>query len=77
MVTSEDARCNKPGKAIFEQILKTVSGDKVLMVGDSLREDVIGASSLGMHTIWLNRKEGEGSTNFLPVSYTHLMIFYG
>ena len=55
--TSEDARSYKPRGEIFRLALDAagVAPDEVLHIGDSLESDVQGASSLGIHAVWLNR----------------------
>ena len=58
-ITSESVRAYKPHPQIFRAALKVlgVSPEDVVHVGDSLNEDVAGASRLGMHTIWVNRAD--------------------
>jgi putative hydrolase of the HAD superfamily len=48
----------KPDAKMFDSIIKKfkVSSREVLMVGDSLRSDIAGAKSAGMHSAWINRK---------------------
>lgn len=55
--TSEDAECYKPAKEIFELALKKTgfSSSYVIHIGDSLSSDVMGAESIGIRAIWLNR----------------------
>ncbi|MCL2702964.1 MAG: HAD family hydrolase [Defluviitaleaceae bacterium] len=57
IMSSEAARCNKPELAIFKSALERlrISPQNVLMVGDSIKEDVLPAQSLGMQALWLNR----------------------
>lgn len=45
----------KPNTALFEQVLVDweLSADQVVMVGDTLKEDIVGAQNSGMHQIWL------------------------
>lgn len=47
----------KPDKKMFDCILKKtrVLPSEVLMVGDSLRSDIIGAKKAKMHNCWINR----------------------
>lgn len=56
VVTSEDARCCKPSPAIFERALKQLdlSADRLLMVGDSLTEDIMAANRCGIPALFLN-----------------------
>lgn len=48
----------KPDKKMFQTVLKhfKVKESEALMVGDSLRSDIFGAQSMGMHNAWINRK---------------------
>jgi putative hydrolase of the HAD superfamily len=48
----------KPNPVMFNSVLKkmNVSPEESLMVGDSLRRDVVGAQNIGMHGCLLNRK---------------------
>ena len=45
----------KPDVRLFEQVLAEwgLSADQVVMVGDTLAEDIVGAKKAGMHQIWL------------------------
>ena len=54
---SESARIYKPAKGAFEHILKllNVSAECSWYVGDHLYDDVLGANSVGMTTVWINR----------------------
>ena len=56
ILSSEDLQCNKPDVKAFQracEILNTPA-ENVLMVGDSLTEDIHGATSYGMQAIWIN-----------------------
>lgn len=57
VVTSEAARCYKPGAEIFRRALRElgIPPDRALHIGDSLHSDVAGASGLGIVTAWLRR----------------------
>lgn len=45
----------KPDVRLFEQVLERweLNGEQVVMVGDTLGEDIIGAQKAGLHQIWL------------------------
>ena len=45
----------KPNTALFEQVLVDwdLPAEQVVMVGDTLNEDIVGAQNTGMHQIWL------------------------
>ena len=62
VLTSEDLQCNKPNKKCFQSAceLLNVSPKNILMIGDSLTEDIYGAADFGMQAIWINTKK---STN--------------
>src|SRR5438445_9633804 len=59
VITSESVRAYKPRPPIFQAALKVLraSPAEVVHVGDSLNEDVAGASRLGMRAIWVNRAD--------------------
>ena len=62
VVLAQDVRVAKPDRRIF-QITAQRAGcplEQLLHVGDSLEQDVAGAGTAGVHTVWLNR---EGLTN--------------
>jgi len=48
----------KPSPVIFEHALQemAVSPCDAVMIGDSLDGDIAGAQSVGLHTIWINRR---------------------
>ncbi len=58
VVSSEDAKCYKPGAGIFDRALDAlnVSADRVVHVGDSLHSDIDGAQQRGIQAVWLNRQ---------------------
>lgn len=57
ILSSEDSHCNKPNIKIFQRAceLLNVSPGHVLMIGDSLSEDVYGALNSGMQALWINK----------------------
>ncbi|GAA0414083.1 MAG: HAD family hydrolase [Bacillota bacterium] len=56
----------KPDASIFQHALDIleVEKDKVIMVGDNLNTDILGASRIGIDSIWINREDIEN--NGLP-----------
>ncbi|MEO6222345.1 MAG: HAD-IA family hydrolase [Vicinamibacterales bacterium] len=56
MVTSEEAGVSKPGRAIFEQALKSVGAQPTdaVMLGDAWGADVEGARAAGVTPVWFN-----------------------
>lgn len=57
VITSEDSRCYKPNRKIFDDALAAVgvSADEAVVVGDSQTADVLGAHNAGIRSIWINR----------------------
>lgn len=57
IVISGDFRKGKPDPAIFEFALNKIGleKDEVLMVGDNLMTDILGANRTGIKSVWLNR----------------------
>lgn len=53
----------KPDKGIFEHALSLVSlqKDEVIMVGDNLNTDILGANRAGIKSVWINREQKERS----------------
>jgi len=59
ILSSEDLQCTKPNAKCFQRACELLhtSTEHVLMIGDSLTEDVYGAISFGMQAIWINSKK--------------------
>lgn len=69
VITSEEARSQKPNPAIFEYTFKKLGiteKSKVLMVGDSLTSDIQGGNKFGIDTCWFNPNQKENTTTILP-----------
>lgn len=60
VMTSAEAGFSKPAPDIFDAAIARLglSADRVLLVGDSLEEDVEGARRAGLHAALIDRKEG-------------------
>jgi 2-haloalkanoic acid dehalogenase type II len=56
--TSEKIKAYKPSKIFFEKILKKIkfNKDEILFIGDSLEDDIIGANTIGLKTVLIDRK---------------------
>lgn len=59
VVTSEEVGIEKPSPKIFERALLKLQTqkDEVIMIGDNLKKDCIGAKDFGIKSFWLNRGE--------------------
>ncbi|ARU49518.1 HAD family hydrolase [Sulfurospirillum diekertiae] len=65
IVTSEEAGREKPHPYMFLSALNklNMNPNQVCMIGDSYQKDIIGASSLGIQSIWLNSKSKQENYN--------------
>ncbi len=68
VVTSEDCKCYKPNKEIFERALNLmgVLPNEVIHIGDSFSSDVLGAYNAGIDSAWLNRKSVSNGGSIEP-----------
>ncbi|GAA3957754.1 HAD-IA family hydrolase [Allohahella marinimesophila] len=57
IVSSEETGVEKPHPFMFQTGLVKLglARDEVIMIGDSLKKDILGASFLGIRSYWLNR----------------------
>lgn len=64
----------KPDPAIFEHSLSLMSleKDEVLMVGDNLMTDILGANRVGIKSVWINRHEKERNEVIPTYEIDHL-----
>ena len=56
--TSEILRAYKPSNIFFEKLLIKINynKDEVLFIGDSIEDDIIGANTVGLKSVLVNRK---------------------
>lgn len=69
IIVSEDLNCCKPSKEFFEKAITIADiEDKstVLMVGDSLTSDILGANRFGIDSCWFNPKRKKNDTQIIP-----------
>ena len=61
VVTAQQAGSYKPSRNNFETLLRCleIPRDRLLHVAESLYHDVAPASSLGITTVWVNRRKGK------------------
>lgn len=70
----------KPDPTIFEHALEQLDLDvkDALMVGDNLNTDILGASRVGMKSVWINRSDKEPNPEIQPTYViTHLEELFG
>lgn len=62
IIASEEVGASKPEPQIFNEMLKRLNmiSSEVIMVGDSLKNDIAGANGVGIASVWLNP---DGVTN--------------
>lgn len=68
IVTSAQTRIRKPRPEIFKKALKelNVIESQAIMIGDSLKSDILGAKRLGIKTIYIKRSDIENNVNVTP-----------
>tara|TARA_B100000780_G_C21124645_1_gene455929 strand:- start:781 stop:1404 length:624 start_codon:yes stop_codon:yes gene_type:complete len=68
IIIAKEAGKEKPHKEAFSLILKKMGSDpkKSLFVGDNSKNDIVGAKSIGMKTLWINHlKINYNKANFM------------
>lgn len=77
VVVSEEVGVAKPDRAIFEfafNLMSPVDKTTVLMVGDTLASDVLGANLSGIDSCWFNPHHKENTTDIRPTYEIHSML---
>ena len=74
IVISGDFGRGKPDPSIFEHALSLMSleKDEVLMVGDNLMTDILGANTVGIKSVWINRHNKERNEVIPTYEIQHL-----
>lgn len=64
----------KPDPTIFEHALErmNIKKDEAIMVGDNLMTDILGASRVGMKSVWINRHDKERNEVIPDFEIKHL-----
>lgn len=59
IVISGDYGSGKPDPGIFEYILKknNLKKEEAIMVGDNILTDILGASKIGLNSVWINHNQ--------------------
>jgi 2-haloacid dehalogenase len=70
VITAEQARSYKPSLNNFQMALRTlaISPDRLLHAAQSVYHDVVPARSLGISTVWVNRKSARPGIGAVRVS---------
>lgn len=70
IVTAEQARAYKPNRRPFELAFERIGGDrtKLLHVAQSMFHDHEPAKSLGLTTVWINRRHGKPGLGATPAA---------
>ncbi|WP_413298825.1 HAD family hydrolase [Bacillus sp. 1P10SD] len=78
IVISGDFGRGKPDPSIFEHALSRMSlkKDEVIMVGDNLMTDILGANRAGIKTVWINRHEKQRNEVIPTFEIKHLEELY-
>ncbi|CAH2717033.1 Pyrophosphatase PpaX [Neobacillus rhizosphaerae] len=78
IVISGDFGSGKPDPAIFEHALSLMSlkKEEVIMVGDNLMTDILGAIRAGIKSVWINRNEKERNEVIPTYEIQHLEELY-
>lgn len=74
LVVSEECGFSKPDQRIFELTMKKMGlekGARVLMVGDKLETDILGANRFGIDSCWFNPEKSENKTEIKPTIEIH------
>ena len=71
IITSQNSGYKKPDAGIFEFALKKIgaSATECLMIGDSFQSDIVGASSVGMDTVFFNPDKGRNQEISIKPKY--------
>ena len=76
MFTSEEIGFQKPAKEFFHacyEALYPIKPEEIIMIGDSVNADIIGAKNFGFRSLWFNfRNEEYTDYNFTDFKVDHL-----
>lgn len=77
VVTSESVGAAKPDAQIFQSAFAQMgefTQSKVLMVGDTLASDILGASQVGIDSCWFNPEQKTNDTQIIPTYEIHNIL---
>lgn len=69
IIISGDFGIGKPDATIFQHVLSLTDtkANEALMVGDNLLTDILGAASINIKTVWINREGNGPHPDIIPV----------
>ncbi|MDR6999245.1 HAD family hydrolase [Neobacillus niacini] len=79
IVISGDFGRGKPDPSLFEHALSLMEleKDEVIMVGDNLMTDILGANRAGIKSVWINRHEKDRNEVIPTYEIKHLEELFG
>ena len=68
IIVSEEVGVHKPNPLIFNTLLKRIGlhASDVIMIGDSIKNDIQGAINAGIQSVWYNPDNIKNTTNIQP-----------
>ena len=68
IMVSEEVGAHKPNPLIFNTLLERIClrPENVIMIGDSLKNDIQGAKNADIKSVWYNPEHDKNETNILP-----------
>lgn len=70
MIVSEECGYSKPDKRIFHHTLErlkiSIDSSRILMIGDKLETDILGANNFGIDSCWFNPDQMTNTTDINP-----------
>lgn len=71
IITSEQAKSYKPSLRNFEFAMERMGlpAEKILHVAQSLYHDIVPAKTLGLSTVWVNRRKGKTGSGATPKAF--------
>jgi putative hydrolase of the HAD superfamily len=74
IVVSGELGIGKPDPAVFTAVLNdlAVSPQTAVMVGDSLKRDILGASRSGLRAVWINRVGVTCDQQYTPLIHAQI-----
>ncbi|MDR2590405.1 MAG: YjjG family noncanonical pyrimidine nucleotidase [Oscillospiraceae bacterium] len=68
IMVSEEVGAHKPNPLIFNTLLERLCLNPcdVIMIGDSLKNDIQGAQNINIKNVWYNPEKNQNNTNIIP-----------